>query len=296
MTGIKSKIRNTFFNYLEELQRVNKIFESEKGDFVNVLGDLELLILMLIKKIVMPNCDYDFSPDLDISCLRLQTKPYLGVECEEKLNELELNLEVNKEDIDVFRQNCKHFIIKLVKELQQRVPKNLNILKQIRMLSVSECLSQNKSSLQLQPVLNAMNVEAILADKISSQWDNLNFVRWNNIEETVPFWCEVSSYKDASGENLFKELAKFAISILVLPISNAELERIFSQLNLVKTKQRNRLHLISTNAILIIRNNLRGVKCCHNFIIPNEVTKKIGTNVIYQNIDTENNTSSSDSE
>lgn len=41
------------------------------------------------------------------------------------------------------------------------------------------------------------------------------------------------------GINQFIELAEFAISLLSLPHSNADIERVFSQMNLVKTKLRN---------------------------------------------------------
>lgn len=41
--------------------------------------------------------------------------------------------------------------------------------------------------------------------------------------------------------HLIKELAKFAISVLILSHSNAEVERIFSQLNVMKSKRRNRM-------------------------------------------------------
>jgi len=49
------------------------------------------------------------------------------------------------------------------------------------------------------------------------------------------------NFKDASNENPFKSLASFAVMLLILPISNAEVVRLFSQLNLIKTKIRNKL-------------------------------------------------------
>lgn len=57
----------------------------------------------------------------------------------------------------------------------------------------------------------------------------------------MSFWSEVYSYKDACDNNPFQELGKFVISLLTLPISNAAVERIFSSLNVTKTKSRNRI-------------------------------------------------------
>lgn len=53
------------------------------------------------------------------------------------------------------------------------------------------------------------------------------------------------------GNCIFKVLPKFALNILSLPVSNADVERIFSKVNLNKTKVRNKL-LPSTQAALII--------------------------------------------
>lgn len=48
-----------------------------------------------------------------------------------------------------------------------------------------------------------------------------------------------------------------AISLLTLPHSNAEIERLFSQMNIVKTKVLNRLQLSMLNSILTIRSGRR---------------------------------------
>nr|XP_043067192.1 uncharacterized protein LOC122321380 [Drosophila bipectinata] len=75
------------------------------------------------------------------------------------------------------------------------------------------------------------------------------------------------------------ELATFALQLLSLPWSNEEVERVFSQANLVITKLRNRLQIETLNAILSIRFGLRrkGV-CCHEYEIPEQYLKMIGSN------------------
>ncbi|KYQ53502.1 hypothetical protein ALC60_00028, partial [Trachymyrmex zeteki] len=91
-------------------------------------------------------------------------------------------------------------------------------------------------------------------------------------------------YRDASGNNLFAELVTFALSMLILPYSNAQVERIFSQLNLVKNKVRNKMSIEMANAILMIRFGLkRNDKCCHNYVLPPKVIHKIGSKETYTN-------------
>ncbi|KAL3256679.1 hypothetical protein MRX96_017134 [Rhipicephalus microplus] len=103
------------------------------------------------------------------------------------------------------------------------------------------------------PLLEAMAVPPEAIEKIQNQWGKITLLDWKQISSTPSFWCQVHSYKDACAENPFAELATFAMSMLVLPYSNAEVERTFSQLNIVKSK----LKPETTNAIL--------VQSCHEF-------------------------------
>jgi len=51
-------------------------------------------------------------------------------------------------------------------------------------------------------------------------------------------------FRDAVDTNPFQELAMAAVvAVLLLPHSNAEVERVFSQMSVVKSKLRNRVSL-----------------------------------------------------
>ena len=91
---------------------------------------------------------------------------------------------------------------------------------------------------------------------------------------------------DASGVNPYKELNELAFNVLSLPHSNAEVERLFSQLNIVKSKLRNRLKTDTVNAILAVKGGLRRVgKCCYSYELPRSVVKLIGTMAVYSSED-----------
>ncbi|CAN8007314.1 unnamed protein product [Ixodes pacificus] len=116
---------------------------------------------------------------------------------------------------------------------------------------------------------------------IELQWNKLTLVRWNKLDTTVAFWDEVKKYRDASNTNPFLDLADFALATLVLPWSNAEVERVFSQMNIVKSKLRNRMSTEMMTAILTVRAGLRREnKCFSNYELPSDV-KKIGTMEAY---------------
>lgn len=87
----------------------------------------------------------------------------------------------------------------------------------------------------------------------------VNLVDWGDAANMKPidFWAAVGKYEDAAGERAFSLLASYALRILCLPISNADVERVFSQVNLIKTDLRNRMSQELLSSILYIRSSLR---------------------------------------
>ena len=77
---------------------------------------------------------------------------------------------------------------------------------------------------------------------------------------TEQFWIFVLQHQ------AFKELATFALTCLITPISNAGVEKIFSLVSSVKTKTRNRMQLNFLDAIVTFRAELLlSSKCCKEF-------------------------------
>lgn len=58
-------------------------------------------------------------------------------------------------------------------------------------------------------------------------------------------------------ENPFQEIAEFVLSLLVLPYSNAEVERLFSMMNIIKNNKRNKLQIQTLNSVLYIQYGLK---------------------------------------
>ncbi|KYM96015.1 hypothetical protein ALC62_13334 [Cyphomyrmex costatus] len=60
-----------------------------------------------------------------------------------------------------------------------------------------------------------------------------------------------------------------ALKLLSLPLSNAVVERVFSIINLIKTKIRNRMKVQTLEALLLIRIYFsnHNICCCRNFLI-----------------------------
>ncbi|KAH6932134.1 hypothetical protein HPB50_003037 [Hyalomma asiaticum] len=212
----------------------------------------------------------------------LNPKPYLGYLFETYVDNMKAQKtdEFSVADEAVMRESCIRFITTLVDEIRQRLPDNITVLQKTSLLSVENALCVVKEPLI--PLLEAMAVPPETIEKIQNQWGKITLLDWKQISSTQSFWCEVHSYKDACGENPFAELAGFAMSMLVLPYSNAEVERTFSQLNIVKSKLRNKLKPETTNAILVVRAGLkRHQKSCFDYELPAAVVSAIGTSATY---------------
>lgn len=119
---------------------------------------------------------------------------------------------------------------------------------------------------------------------LDNQWQRIGTINWP-IDVTVEdekFWMAVYHHHDAVGERDFKELGSFALSMLSLPFSNASVERMFSQMNLIKNKIRNRMQLKSLASILHIRAFMqRNGICCQEFA-PTSSMLALFTNDIYR--------------
>ncbi|KAE8739257.1 hypothetical protein FOCC_FOCC015241 [Frankliniella occidentalis] len=100
--------------------------------------------------------------------------------------------------------------------------------------------------------------------------------------DIVEFWSGVWALKTAGGTRVFGDLARYALSALTLPLSNAVVERLFSVMALVKDKIRNKLGLEMLESILRIRTHLHAHgKCCEEFVPTDDMIKNFNSKVMY---------------
>lgn len=83
------------------------------------------------------------------------------------------------------------------------------------------------------------------------------------------------SYRNSIGENLFDNLVNSILKFLTLLHSNADVERLFSQINLIKTKLKNRMHINKLIALLIIYSIWTWNDS--DYTLSTEMVSKIGT-------------------
>lgn len=264
---------------LEEVNRVNKIFESRDIDLSSVFDELIFLLKSLTYKICREHPNFNvFSSNINENLL---PHPYLGYKFEDYVEDSIKNLKLSIETEKNLRHRCIEFLKSLILQIRKRIPTNVDILQKIKIFSPENVLNVRKESII--PVLKSLCVQQDVIEKIDNQWRKIHLVEWKEININK-FWVEVFNRSYASQTNPFLELSEFVLSLLILPVSNAEVERLFSQMNLIKTKMRNRMQIKMLNAILQIRAAMENdSKCCHNFEIPKSVIKEISSNTKYSN-------------
>lgn len=123
--------------------------------------------------------------------------------------------------------------------MRSRLPINFKIIEKLSFFLVEETLKTIKPSII--DITEEFQKDASTIDRLMSRWRTIVHIKWTCTTFTLEFWNEVMDYKDAAGNNPFADLSQLAISLLSRPHSYAEIERLFSQMNIVKTKLRNHL-------------------------------------------------------
>lgn len=157
---------------------------------------------------------------------------------------------------------CQLFVVELCKQIKERLPNNVDIMEKISLFS-----SENAQKPSKPDITNVAVHFRHICDDINGtidEWNNLHYVKWNNISSPEMFWNEVRIAKDSGDQPKFPRISKLALILLALPFSNASVERAFSIFNVVKNKLRNKMNISTVEAILRVRYSLNNG--CHNFI------------------------------
>ena len=93
---------------------------------------------------------------------------YLGCLLESTVYQLSLA----PEDEKVIRRQCINYIVAFSKELQKRLPDNLEALWHMALFSVKETLKHNKGTTEMIKVAELLGCQPQTIDQIVSQWRN----------------------------------------------------------------------------------------------------------------------------
>lgn len=244
---------------LKDLETVNRAFQSENSNPLKLMEDL-LHLLRSSLSILIPPMQLQKVSDKEL--ISFNFKNYvMGAEFLNlgyTFNEAGTGIETN--ELNNIRERCKAFLVELCKQIQDRLPNNVEILEKMSFLSPENATAQVR-----RPDIASLAVhfKSICEDVDSTigEWEALHRIEWKETKDVESFWIEVYQNKNALGEPRFGHICKLAISLLSLPFSNATVERAFSLVNIIKDKLRNRLSISSTEAILRVRFHLMKTGC-----------------------------------
>eukprot|EP00794_Sanderia_malayensis_P009867 gene9867-biopygen8124 len=186
------------------------------------------------------------------------------------------------------KKRCHNMLLETANQVKKRLPPSSDIFQALGYLHPSRVLSQTDRVL-----LQKLPMQHLMADKlteIDNQYRKVFLVNWSEEpmfkegipKESVPFWSGVLRYQNSALEYPFADLATYALSCLTTPTSNAVVERIFSYVTNVKTKQRNRMGTTMLEAIVRIRTRLHfGEKCCKDFVPSQRMLSLFNSETMY---------------
>lgn len=157
------------------------------------------------------------------------------------------------------RIKCRNFLVCACVEVKHRFPLNDQLWKLAALLNPTKALDDNNLWLQTLSFLKLVKeVPCIFNGDLNTLTDEWRWLSWHNFDEDlyrssiVDFYQKIGEVKELDGTYKFRMLSNFALHILSLPISNADTERLFSRLSLIKTKSQNALQLPTLKHLIIL--------------------------------------------
>ncbi|XP_068207490.1 uncharacterized protein [Palaemon carinicauda] len=171
-----------------------------------------------------------------------------------------------------FRNDCKRFLVELCSQMKKRFNfKEDSILAMLSIMDPKEALSPQRGIKSIGKL--AVNFPNLVKeedlDELQDQWkDLLQFKESLKNISCMPatsFWLELKSIKDANNQTKFHHLSTFMCNLMVLPHSSACVERVFSQLNLIKNKQTNKLQVSTVANHILAMQSISRQDGCHRW-------------------------------
>ncbi len=171
--------------------------------------------------------------------------------------------------VEEFQKCCLAFYIEGATQIRKKFPVSDDTFKHLEALDPK--VVQAKSLPSIAPLMSSFPTLANehFVQKIDSEWRllrNSELVS-GECEAPIQFWLSIKNAKLGNGDPMFLNVSKFMLNLLCLPHSSATVERVFSEINRMKKKLRNRLSTKTITGILHTK-RLTKDKNCYNFALP----------------------------
>ena len=281
-----------FLNFiLPIVNNMNRLFQSESSQIFRLRSSMENLFRTVADCFIK---DSHLKSLKDMSKVRLDPRHfkdlseiYLGPE--NHLNREALERDMGTAKLEQLRKKCLNFFYTLSKEILKRFDFGSKQLKSMAALDPYNMINSkehsNYPSLSELACLFPKLFEGHSMAELDIQYRQarqLDFSSWTKEERDNPdeFWQRIWQMKNNSGEPIFPALNKFSVNLFSLAHGNAAVERMFSQINLNKTKIRNRLSTKTIIGIMLTKDFVRRHPS-YEIKLTSEMQKLLKSNNLY---------------
>lgn len=284
LNTISNKFTRVYLEFmsftLTFLTNFNKLFQSEYPLLYKLKSETETLLKSLCSNfLTMVTIKTNNILLLDHTNPRNFVpleKIYLGVSATQSLESIKEE-DYNPQVITQFLKTCLEFYIELVTQIKKRFKFDDDIYTLIDIVDPMKAQTFEIKSLQQVLVKFPILKNFVDEQQLDNEWRRhalLDFEEMNltqNIRCPEEYWQSVFDLKNAAGTPVFTNLQVVIHYFLVLPFSNASVERIFSELNQIKTSSRNCLNTNTISSILYSKQSIIQA----NGIVQFEPTRKM---------------------
>ncbi|XP_046975618.1 uncharacterized protein LOC124541725 [Vanessa cardui] len=282
--SLNDPIVKLYFSFLSwilpKFTDFNNFFQSETV----VITFLNDKIQSLFRDILLCFLNRDYVMRHDLQIIDFENKDfflrnnqmYLGVRV---LNDLKKIVTAgNQSEINNFFTNCRNFLVTSAREIKKRYSMSDPVLSKLHILNPENAMSSKfrESVPSIFPLVDLLprivpKGNITLIQRIDDQWRRI-LDKYNDVDLTLPtdkFWGELNVGQD------YKELSQFVLDTLCIPHSNAQCERVFSHVNLMNTKVRNKLTIETVNGTLLAAQHIKDAGSCINYKPSDEMLRKL---------------------
>lgn len=192
-------------------------------------------------------------------------KIYLGISATESIKNISNNPEAQS-DCEKFYKTILTFYIDLIKQIKQRFNFEDDIYDILSVVDPIEAQAFKVKSLKFIVDRFPVLYSYVSIQQLDNEWKAHALLDYHSMNmstnDAEKYWGEIFNLKNAGGVELFPNLKIVMSMLLILPFSNASVERIFSNVVNIKTDKRNLLDTSTLRALLCSKSGIESQGGC----------------------------------
>lgn len=290
LNDLRDPLTKPFLQFLQFVlplfNNLNKEMQSEKPKIHNLYNSIsssyKVLLEYFIKREIIETQPLRAINYRDPGNFLPLEELYLGAKIPLLMLDRDSNL--------ILRKRCLDFFIESANQICMRFDFNNEVLINMKLIDPATIINEKPPSVLPLAKHFPNLINEIQIQPLDNEWRLLRsseilkeFSGDINAEE---FWAKINKIRYGDNSFMFPLLSTFAFNMLSLPHSSANVERTFSQVNLMKTTHRNRLSSVSIVGNLHTKNYLkRNNQTCFSVDFGEDILKYHNSNMYKKQIE-----------